>query len=152
MRPSQRPLSFEQEFPKHEFAPLIALALKVATWAVKRRSGQPLESHGAGPRAFRVGQISPTTRSRHAKLTMTAAVVMFALAAAFSSVYADCPSEGIAGSLRAPPVDAGRASEMVPTAEILRRVIKSSKSDGLDVYNDDFRTTSQSFLSFVDRH
>jgi hypothetical protein len=50
MRPTERPLTFEQEYPKHAFAPLVDLGMTIAAWVVRRRAGMRAESASASPR------------------------------------------------------------------------------------------------------
>lgn len=151
MRLSKRPLSFEQEYPKHEFAPLVDLGMKAAFWAAKRRSIEPSKHADASLRVSRVDPISPTTRHRRAKLTTAPLVVMLALAATFTRVDADCRSAGAADSPATAPVDQERISGLTRTSEVLRNVVESYESDGLDTYNEDLGLPTESWVSLVNR-
>ena len=148
---SQRPQSFEQEYPKHEFAPLVDLVLNAASWVARRRATRKSKCQGVFFRAFPMTLRPAATRHRRAKLTTSSVVVMCALAATFSRVYADCPSASMTNTHAGAPAEAARTPAIDQNSEILRLIIETSKTDGLDVYNVDFRPEPRSLLSVVDR-
>ena len=148
---SQRPQSFEQEYPKHEFAPLVDLVLNAASWVARRRAIPKSKCQGVSFRALPMTSRPAATRHRQAKLTTSSFVVMCALAATFSRVYADCPSPSMTDSIAGASAEAARTTDIDQNSEILRQIIKTSKADGLDVYNVDFRPEPKSLLSVVDR-
>lgn len=151
MRTSQQPLSFEQEYPKHEFAPLVDLGLKAASWAAGRRSNEPPDCEYAGPRASRIAPIPLSIRHRPVKFTAVALVVMFVLAATFTRAYADCPAAEATNSLTTAPVDREKVSGLTRTSEALRKAIESAAPDGLDTYNEDLQPPAGSLASLADR-
>lgn len=132
MRPTEYPLTFEQEYRKHEFAPLVDLALTVTARAMRRRDGRRAESADGRPHPTGAG----LTLYKRAAI---AVAVAFVMAAAFSHVYADAPPRSKAGQILVAAVDPGPSSATTRTEKILRKIVESHVSDGLDIYAQEMR-------------
>ena len=128
---TERPLTFEQEYPKHSFAPLVALAVAVAAWAVRRRTAGRTKAAGAPVRPVAGG----LTLSKHVAIAVT---VTLAMAATSSHVRADASSR--AGSDSIPTA----ALPTAPSAEVLASVVARYESDALDTYAQDMRAFGRS--------
>jgi hypothetical protein len=196
MRPTERPLTFEQEYPKHAFAPLVDFGIALAAWVVRRRAGRRVEP--ANPSFPPTGAMA---QSRQAAIAVTVTLLM---AAAYTHVRADTPARvnadpilavalsygsdgldtyaqdmhrfgrsasnvteslgfcagprgadssrvaGPAGPASAPATSgpAVRRAIESPTARALSQTARLEGRDGLDTYDEDFRSTTRPLLSF----
>jgi hypothetical protein len=122
MRPTERPLTFEQEYPKHAFAPLVDLGMTIAAWVVRRRAGKGVAPASPSPR--------PTGAVALSKQAAIAVSVTLLLAGAYSHVRADTPAR--------------------VTADPILVAALSHGSDGLDTYAQDMRAFGRSASNVAD--
>ena len=137
MRFTERPLTFEQEYPKYSFAPLVELAVAVVAWAVRRRAAGRAEHAGAPVRPA-AGEMSL------AKHLVIAVTVSLAMAATSSHVRADASLRAKPDSGLASVTDRAPSAAVTRTSEVLASVVAHYESDGLDTYAQDMRAFGRS--------